>query len=100
MAACPFLRTCSCQHELASPFLSATLKTRIAPVAAAIDALQVGLLSAALVSFYQKVFEDQEVYDVEVRILRHLIVLVFWVFTKNVRREEEKNMSMVRASQK
>lgn len=53
-------------HELESPFLSSTLRTRLSPVAAAIDAHQLGLLSAALVTFYQRVFEEQQTYDVEV----------------------------------
>ena len=55
------------QNEEASPFLSATLKTEISPVYSnSINSDQLDLLSKALVDFLEHIFEDQQVYDVEV----------------------------------
>lgn len=54
-------------QDEASPFLSATLKTEISPVYSnSINSDQLDLLSKALVDFLEHIFEDQQVYDVEV----------------------------------
>jgi len=54
------------EHAMSSPFLSATLKTEISPVSSYIKLDQKKLLSSSLVTFLQHIFDDQQVFDVEI----------------------------------
>lgn len=54
------------EHASETPFLSATLKTEITSVPQPIAYKQKALLSKSLVQFLQRVFDDQQVYDVEI----------------------------------
>ncbi len=54
------------EHSAAFPFLSATLKTEINSVSTFINSSRRTMLSDTLFAFLRHVFDDQQVYDVEI----------------------------------
>jgi hypothetical protein len=54
------------EHTAAFPFLSATLKTKINSVPTFINSSRRTMLSDTLFAFFRHVFDDQQVYDVEI----------------------------------